>query len=94
MDLAVLSKNHAVTVATSTATRPPVDPYTTLEDATGAKQQDLGPGETRTCPRCHNTTVWNRLRESKQFTLFFTPVARWNRREFEVCSICNEAVAV
>ena len=22
----------------------------------GTKQQHLGPGHTRTCPRCHNTT--------------------------------------
>ena len=59
----------------------------------GTKHQDLGPGPTRTCPRCGNTTVWARARESKQFTLFFIPVARWGRRELVACSICGHAEA-
>lgn len=59
----------------------------------GTKEQDLGPGQTRTCARCHNTTTWVRRREFKQFTVFFVPVARWGRRESEVCGICRAAVA-
>ena len=50
-------------------------------------------GEVRTCPRCHNTTQWTKMREFKQFTLFFIPVARWKRRQFEICGICGAAVA-
>lgn len=60
----------------------------------GTKQQQLGPGETRTCPRCHNTTQWTRMREFRQFTVFFVPVARWKRRRFEACGICAAAVEV
>lgn len=60
----------------------------------GPKQQHLGAGQTRTCPRCHNTTQWARMREFKQFTVFFIPIARWGRREFETCGICGAAVAV
>lgn len=60
----------------------------------GVKQKSLGTGETRTCPRCRNTTVWQRMEEFKQFTLFFVPVARWKRRRLEVCGICRAAVAV
>lgn len=60
----------------------------------GTKQQHLGAGEVRTCPRCQNTTQWARMKEFKQFTLFFVPVARWKRRQFEVCGICGAAVAV
>ncbi|MGV0838360.1 zinc-ribbon domain-containing protein [Mycolicibacterium thermoresistibile] len=59
----------------------------------GARQKILGPGEIRTCPRCGNTTQWTRTQEFKQFTLFFVPVARWNRRLTEVCGICGAAVA-
>lgn len=55
-------------------------------------QQHLGPGETRTCPRCHNTTQWARMREFRQFTVFFVPLARWKRRRFEACGICGAAV--
>jgi hypothetical protein len=60
----------------------------------GTKQQDRGPGEVRTCPRCGNTTTWARVRELKQVTVFFVPVARWGRRQLEVCSICGTAVEV
>ena len=60
----------------------------------GTKQKYLGAGQVRACPRCHNTTQWTRMREFKQFTLFFVPVARWKRRQFEVCGVCGTAVAV
>ncbi|MFW3170786.1 zinc-ribbon domain-containing protein [Geodermatophilus sp. CPCC 206100] len=58
----------------------------------GSRQVHLGPGEVRTCPHCHNTTTWERIRESRQLTVFFVPVARWRRRQFEVCGICGTAV--
>lgn len=56
------------------------------------KREDLGPGQTRTCPRCGNTTVWARILTSRRFTLFFIPIIRWGRQELEVCTICGEAV--
>ncbi|MGW1739260.1 zinc-ribbon domain-containing protein [Nocardia sp. NPDC001965] len=58
----------------------------------GTKRQNRGPGGTRTCSRCHNTTQWLRVREFKQFTVFFVPVARWQRRSLEVCGICGTAI--
>ncbi|WP_137144808.1 zinc-ribbon domain-containing protein [Mycolicibacterium sp. CR10] len=58
----------------------------------GTKQKYLGPGQVRTCPRCHNTTQWSQMREFTQFTVFFVPLARWKRRQFEVCGICGQAV--
>lgn len=60
----------------------------------GTKQQHLGPGAVRTCPNCHNTSQWARMRQFSQFTVFFVPVARWNRRQLEVCDICGTAVEV
>ena len=60
----------------------------------GSKQQDLGPGEVRTCPRCGNTTRFARVRQFRQVTVFFVPVARWGRRQLEVCGICGTAVQV
>jgi hypothetical protein len=33
------------------------------------------------------------MRQYKQFTVFFIPVARWKRRQLEVCGICGTAVA-
>jgi hypothetical protein len=35
-----------------------------------------------------------RMREFRQFTVFFVPVARWRRRLFEACSICGTTVEV
>jgi zinc-ribbon family len=60
----------------------------------GTKQHDLGPGEVRSCPNCGNTSQWQRIRESRQLTVFFVPIARWGRRHLEVCGICGTAVAV
>ena len=60
----------------------------------GTKQQDQGPGEVRTCPRCGNTSQWARVRQFRQLTVFFVPVLRWGRRHFEVCGICGNAVHV
>jgi hypothetical protein len=34
------------------------------------------------------------MREFKQFTVFFIPIARWGRREFEACGICGAAIAL
>ena len=60
----------------------------------GTKQQELGPGEVRTCPNCGNTAPWARVRESRQLTIFFVPVARWGRRSLEICPVCGTAVEV
>jgi hypothetical protein len=60
----------------------------------GSKQQDMGLGEVRTCPRCGNTSPWRRVREFRQFSLFFVPLARWGRRRLEVCDICGNAVEI
>jgi hypothetical protein len=58
----------------------------------GIKQRQLGAGQTRTCPRCHNTSQWMRMQQFKQFSLFFVPLARWKRQHLEVCGICGSAV--
>ena len=60
----------------------------------GTKQKYVGPGQTRTCRHCSNTTQWERMRQFKQFSVFFVPIARWSRRQFEVCGICGTAVDV
>ncbi|OAN41767.1 zinc-ribbon domain-containing protein [Mycolicibacterium iranicum] len=59
----------------------------------GTKQKREGVGQVRLCGRCHNTSQWIRVREFKQFSLFFVPVARWKRRTLEMCGICGAAVA-
>jgi len=34
------------------------------------------------------------MRQCTQFTLFFVPVARWNRRQLEECGICGTTVEI
>ena len=58
----------------------------------GDKRKQLGMGQTRTCPRCHNTTQWARMKQYRQFTLFFIPVAKWKKSLFEQCPICGTVV--
>ena len=60
----------------------------------GTKQRDLGPGQVRTCPNCGNTSQWGRVRQSRQLTVFFVPIARWARQDLEVCGRCSTAVEV
>ena len=60
----------------------------------GSKQRHEGPGEVRTCARCGNTTQWARIRQYRQVTVFFVPVARWGRRRLEVCGVCGNTVPI
>ena len=60
----------------------------------GPKTEDLGPGQSRTCTRCGNTTVWLRTRTQQRFSLFFIPIARWGTRTSEECTICGNAIEV
>lgn len=58
------------------------------------KTGNQGPGATRTCPRCGNTTQWQRLKSYRQFTLFFVlPLWRWGRQEYEQCGVCGQTAA-
>lgn len=57
----------------------------------GTRFRIEGTGEERTCPRCHNTSTWQRLRRFQELTFFLIPVARWGRHEFETCPVCGEA---
>jgi hypothetical protein len=34
------------------------------------------------------------MRQFRQFSVFFVPVARWRRQQFEACGICGNAVEV
>lgn len=55
------------------------------------KTTNQGPGATRTCPRCGNTSTWLRRTSFQQFTLFFViPLWRWGRRTYEQCGICGQ----
>ena len=58
------------------------------------KVKQLGGAAVRACPRCHNTTPWERVRCQEELTIFFVPILRWSRRELEVCPVCGSATEV
>jgi zinc ribbon protein len=60
----------------------------------GRRVKQLGAGDTRECPRCHNSSRWERLRSYHELTFFFIPILRWGRRELEGCAICGETIEV
>lgn len=41
------------------------------------------------CPNCHNTSPWKIVETSKRVTLYFVPVAKWQRRYFCICPVCD-----
>jgi hypothetical protein len=34
------------------------------------------------------------MREFRQLSVFFIPIARWKRRQLEICGICGAAVEI
>jgi hypothetical protein len=47
----------------------------------------------RTCPRCHNTTVWTRVERYRYLSLFFVRLARWHTEQLDACPVCGYAQA-
>jgi len=41
------------------------------------------------CPNCHNTGSWQIVETCKRASLYFIPVAKWQRRYYCVCPVCN-----
>ena len=59
----------------------------------GTKIKVRGAAGERTCPRCHNTTPWQRLERYSYLSLFFVRLLRWHREELDVCPVCGHAEA-
>ena len=60
----------------------------------GTKLKLLGELAERTCPRCHNTTVWSRVERYRYLSLFFVRVACWQREQLDACPVCGHAEAL
>jgi len=41
------------------------------------------------CPNCNNTASWQVVETSKRASLYFIPVAKWQRQYFCVCPVCS-----
>ncbi len=49
----------------------------------------LGLGPELTCENCHNTKQYQIFETSKKVTLYFVPVAKWDKQYWIVCPVCS-----
>lgn len=55
----------------------------------GDKAKDVGYVGIEKCPHCKNYTHFVLKEIAKSFSLYFIPVAKWNRKVYLVCPICE-----
>jgi hypothetical protein len=55
----------------------------------GSEAKVLGSVGCAQCPNCANEATWQVLESSRRASLYFVPVAKWNRRYFVACPICH-----
>jgi len=41
------------------------------------------------CPNCNNTASWQVVETSKRASLYFVPVAKWQRQYYCICPVCS-----
>lgn len=57
----------------------------------GQSADILGAGYALMCPNCHNATTWLVATTSRKASLFFVPIAKWQREYWMYCPICSAA---
>jgi uncharacterized protein YbaR (Trm112 family) len=60
----------------------------------GGKRKDLGEALPIQCPRCNNSTFYRYMSVTSWFSLFFVPVIPLKRRDYLVCPVCTQALAL
>ncbi len=55
----------------------------------GDKAKDIGYAGIEKCPHCKNYTHFYLKEIAKSFSLYFIPVAKWDRKVYLVCPICE-----
>jgi hypothetical protein len=58
----------------------------------GKNCKEIGKGLIRECPNCKNIRQWIIVQTSKKVTLYFVPVAKWNKEYFFICPVCNSGI--
>jgi len=46
------------------------------------------------CPNCNNAAIWRVVETSRKFTLYFVPVAKWARKYYCICPVCDCGVTL
>ena len=55
----------------------------------GQKSKKIADAGLLTCKHCHNTSLFELRELSKALSLYFVPIAKWNKKTYLVCSICD-----
>ena len=55
----------------------------------GGRHKVLGEGFFIGCPNCGNATQWPVVETSKHVSLYFVPIAKWNKQYWMVCPVCS-----
>jgi hypothetical protein len=58
----------------------------------GKNCKEIGKGLIQECPNCKNIKQWVIVQTSKKASLYFVPVAKWNKQYFCACPVCNNGV--
>lgn len=58
----------------------------------GKNSKEIGKGLIQECPNCKNVRQWIIVETSKKVSLYFVPVAKWNKEFFCICPVCNNGI--
>jgi uncharacterized protein YbaR (Trm112 family) len=58
----------------------------------GGDTKDLGEVAPAACPTCHNQVFLHQLHSTKQFSLYFIPLASYSSNDYLACPICRQGI--
>jgi|1186.fasta_scaffold12239_2 hypothetical protein len=58
----------------------------------GGDTKDLGEVAPAACPNCHNQVFLHQLHSTKQFSLYFIPLASYSSNDYLACPICRQGI--
>ena len=58
----------------------------------GKNCKEIGKGLIQECPNCKNVKQWVIVKTNKKVSLYFVPVAKWNKEYFCICPVCNNGI--
>lgn len=60
----------------------------------GSGSKRLGDGFFLTCTNCHNANAFSVVEASKKITVYWLPVAKWDKTYFHICPVCSNGVQI
>jgi hypothetical protein len=60
----------------------------------GSGAKSLGDGFIATCRHCSNTRPFSVVETSRKITLYWLPVAKWNKQYYYICPVCSHGFEI